>query len=184
MSSITPYPTPNPDSMQFKTDVILLEEGTLDFKASGQAASSPLASSLFRIPGVAGVFIGRDFITVTKEDGADWDGLIASVSEEVQRFLESGGKVETPSGSGEEKENAEPGNETARRIQAIINGEIRPAVAMDGGDIVFDSYEDGIVKLHLRGACSSCPSSILTLKAGIENRLKQLFPEVREVVAL
>lgn len=176
--------TPNPNSLQFYTGRTLVEQGTFHFQDRAQAEGSGLAASLFELGDVAGVLIGRDFVTVTKSDAADWPSLVTKVIERIKTYLSEEKPAVEPSKIAQMQEAAGPIDDVGAQIKRIIDDEIRPAVARDGGDIIFDSYEDGVVKLHLRGACSSCPSSIWTLKMGIENRLKQVIPEVREVVSV
>lgn len=170
--------TPNPNTLKFGVNRRLLESGSIDFPDKRKAQESPLASKLFEIESVNGVFIGTNFVTVTKTPAADWKDLIPGVSETLKAALSSSGSAvgraeESPQDSGDPIE---------RRIREILDREIRPAVAMDGGDVAFVSYEDGIVTLHLKGACSACPSAVMTLKMGVEHRLKSEIPEVKEVV--
>lgn len=173
--------TPNPNSLQFCVNRELVSGGSYNFPDAESAKASPVAEALFALGSVAGVLIGRDFVTVTKKNEQDWPSIAASVSEVLNKRLLPGEKIVdetlTPKSEGGI-------SETEIQIRRVIDEEIRPAVARDGGDIVFDSYEDGIVRLRLQGACSSCPSSIMTLKMGIENRLKQVIPEIREVVSV
>ncbi|MGH7198701.1 MAG: NifU family protein, partial [Candidatus Omnitrophota bacterium] len=129
---------------------------------------------------VLGVMIGPTFVTVTKAPAADWQAMVEPITKKIKELLASGKELfslsaQTMHATGNE-------SEVEQRIKDILDNEIRPAVAMDGGDITFYSYENGVVTLHLQGACSSCPSSIMTLKMGVENRLKQAVPEVKEVV--
>ena len=172
--------TPNPNTLKFNVNKILLEAGTLDYPDAPKAGESYLAAELFAIPGVMGVFIGRDFITVTKASDGKWDPLVQAVIGKIKTLLVSDRelfpKVAAVTNQGQ--------SDVERRIREILDSEIRPAVAMDGGDIIFHGYRDGVVTLHLQGACSSCPSSILTLKMGVENRLRALVPEIKEVVQM
>lgn len=175
--------TPNPASMRFILDQPVLENGTAEFTDPVQAERSPLALRLFLLPKVNSVFLGPNFITVTAE-GADWSVLRAMASAAIQAHYDSGQPILTGEGEvgGDSAESA--GGEVEAGILRVIEEEIRPAVAMDGGDVVFVRYENGIVLLHLRGACSGCPSAVFTLKMGIERRLKEEFPEIVAVQAV
>jgi len=174
--------TPNPHTLKFNVNRTLVPSGSLNFPDAASAKGSPLAERLFQVEGILGVMAGRDFITVTKLPSVEWEVLAKPVSEAIRSVLSS----ETPPFavspqnapvSGEGSDDA-----ISRKIRDILDIEIRPAVAMDGGDIVFYGYRDGVVTLHLQGSCSACPSAGFTLRLGVENRLKQLIPEVREVV--
>jgi len=141
-----------------------------------------LASAIFEIESVIGVFIGTNFITVTKAPAANWNNLVAPVTEKIRALLDSGETLFSKEAPVSHETTAGGDPEIEKKIRAILDNEIRPAVAMDGGDITFYGYENGVVTLHLQGSCSSCPSSIMTLKMGVENRLKSLIPEIKEVV--
>ncbi len=172
--------TPNPASMKFLPDCIVLENGAADFPNSDAAQSSPLAQRLFLVGGVKGVFLGHDFITVTKSADADWQTLKPQILAGIMEYFSSGQPVinagaQSPALSGDQVD------EISAQIIELLETRVRPAVAMDGGDIAFDRFEDGIVYLHLRGSCAGCPSSTATLKMGIENMLKHYVPEVVEV---
>lgn len=170
--------TPNPNTLKFRVLKQLISKGSCNFTNKEAAKDSLLASRLFEIENVTGVLIGIDFVTVTKEASAEWPEIARDVIESIKYFLNSG----EPAVFKEAEDQLNQGSEIERRIREILDAEIRPAVARDGGDIIFYGYEDGVVKLHLQGSCSTCPSSIMTLKFGIENRLKQTFPEIKEVV--
>ncbi len=174
--------TPNPNTLKFVVNRTFFEFGSMDFPDKEKAQESPLASKLFELPQVAGVFIGTNFVTVTKTPEADWNALITPVVGALRVLLAAGaavtGNAENKTDGGQPKA-ADP---IEIKIREILDREIRPAVAMDGGDIVFLSYKEGVVTLHLRGSCSACPSSVMTLKMGVESRLKAEVPEVREVV--
>ena len=172
--------TPNPASIRFVVERILLEKGSADLNKPEKAEASPLAKRLFALGDIKGVFIGRDFITVTVKDGVDWNAIGNQVLEIIREHLASG----EPTYEGDIEEINANLSETAKGILRVINEEIRPAVAMDGGDIIFGGFEDGIVSLHLQGACHGCPSSTMTLKMGIERRLQEEFPEVKSVEAI
>lgn len=174
--------TPNPATLKFLPGRILMSEGTADFKSEEEAAKSPLALKLFEVTGVKGVFFGADFITVSKESTQDWAVLKPAILGAImEHFI-----THQPLFFGERipislKDHADP---LVLQIQEILDTRIRPAVAMDGGDIVFDRFEDGIVYVHMQGACAGCPSSSATLKTGIENMLRHYVPEVLEVRAV
>ena len=173
--------TPNPNTVKFIVDREFLESGSYDFPDKEKAKNSPLAEKLFTVDGAAGVLIGTNFITVTKTPHAEWQVVAPLVANAIQDFFMTG---EAPVlQSAVPSANVSEGNgEIERKIKTVLDEEIRPAVARDGGDIIFYGYKDGIVTLHLQGSCSSCPSSIMTLKMGVESRLKQVVPEIKEVV--
>ena len=173
--------TPNPSSLKFLPGKIVMEKGTADFRNVEEAKRYPLALKLFKIDGVEGVFFGSDFISITKGDNHEWQTLKPSISETIIEYYKSGTAV-MPQGE-EDKTSASDteDNEAVIKIKEILDTKVRPAVARDGGDIIFGSFDDGIVYLHMQGSCSGCPSSTATLKAGIENMLKHYIPEVREV---
>ena len=174
--------TPNPATLKFIPGRVVLDTGTLDFRSSEDAEASPLASRIFAIDGVTGVFFGHDFVTVTK-DSVDWPHIKPAILGAIMEHYMSGAPV---IGAGEELlEDEEFFDEadaqTVSVIKELINDRVRPAVANDGGDITFQGYRDGIVYLHMRGACAGCPSSTATLKYGIENLLRHFVPDVQEV---
>ena len=173
--------TPNPSSLKFLPGKIVMEKGTADFRNAEEAKRSPFALRLFKIDGVEGVFFGSDFISITKGDNHEWQTLKPSISETIIEYYKSGTAV-MPQGE-EDKTSASDteDNEAVIKIKEILDTKVRPAVAKDGGDITFQSFDNGIVYLHMKGSCSGCPSSTATLKAGIENMLKHYVPEVREV---
>lgn len=178
--------TPNPASLKFLPGCEVMTKGTAEFTDAAKTGPSPLASRLFKIDGVSGVFLGRDFITVTKAPGVEWEAIKAKVLSNIMDHFMNGEEVM----SGEHapaphnSSAAHHDNEIVKQIVEILDTRIRPAVAMDGGDIEFDTFEDGIVYLRMRGACAGCPSSTMTLKSGIENLLKHFIPEVVEVRAV
>lgn len=178
--------TPNPATLKFLPGRTLLSSGTMEFNDRAQAARSPLAERLFDVPGVTGVFYGGDFITVTKNDG-DWQHLKPAILGAIMEHFMSGGPLMTDgSDVGEDSDDegeffSEADAETVEIIKDLIETRVRPAVANDGGDITFRGFRDGIVYLNMRGACSGCPSSSATLKAGVENMLKHYVPEVTRV---
>ena len=187
-SEIIPEDTPNPLSTKFNLGRAILDgPAGRDFMSVEAAAGSPLAQELFTVPGVKGVYVGERFVTVSVHSGSDWWALRPIIVQTLGAFLMSGKPVfEQGSGSAEVKnqEAAPKFSAIEAGIVRVLENEIQPAVAMDGGYISFAGFENGVVKLHLRGACHSCPSSMVTLKVGIENRLKQEFPEIVAVEAV
>ncbi len=178
--------TPNPATLKFLPGLPVLEQGTMEFKNSTDAASSPLAARLFDIEGVSGVFFGSDFISVTKNK-AEWQHLKPAILGAIMEHFMSGAAVSDGSGgrteeiAGEDEVFAPEDAEIVATIKELLDTRVRPAVAQDGGDITFQGFRDGIVYLHMRGACSGCPSSTATLQHGIENLLRHFIPEVQEV---
>ncbi len=176
-------PTPNPATLKFLPGRTVMAQGTANFTDPGAAARSPLAQRLFALPGVAGIFLGADFITVSKDDDADWYQLKPSVLGAIMEHFTAGQPVILETDA-EASEAEEEGDEIVEQIKELLETRVRPAVAQDGGDIIFHRYEDGVVYLHMQGSCSGCPSSTATLKAGIENMLRHYVPEVVEVRAI
>ncbi|HEX2580760.1 MAG TPA: NifU family protein [Dongiaceae bacterium] len=173
--------TPNPATLKFMPGRAIMERGTADFPTVLQAGTSPLAQRLFAVAGVERVFLGSDFVTVTKRSEADWAVVKPLILAAIAEHLMAGAPVilEHTSDGAAEGENFE--DEITAQIKELLDTRVRPAVAQDGGDIVFHSYQDGIVYLHMQGSCSGCPSSTATLKMGIENMLRHYVPEVMEV---
>lgn len=172
--------TPNPQSLKFIPDgVKVSEKGSFDFKNKEEAAvKSDLAVDLFGVDGVSEVFFGADFITVTKNEDIDWKLIKTEVMAVIVDFFVAGKEVV----KGEvEVQNDEDDDEIVKQIKELLEAKVRPAVAMDGGDVIYRKFEDGIVYLELKGACSGCPSSTITLKNGIENMFKHYIPEVEAV---
>jgi Fe-S cluster biogenesis protein NfuA len=174
--------TPNPATLKFIPGQPVLDSGTLDFREPEQAASSPLAARLFQVDGVTGVFFGSDFITVSKDD-TEWQHLKPAILGIIMEHFVSGQPiVEQATDEPDGGEDFDPADEEiVVTIKELLETRVRPAVAQDGGDITFQSYRDGVVFLHMRGACAGCPSSTMTLKHGIENLLRHFVPEVTEV---
>ncbi|MGD9866905.1 MAG: NifU family protein [Hyphomicrobiales bacterium] len=177
--------TPNPATLKFLPGKPVLPSGTRDYRDSAAASDSPLAARLFEIDGVTGVFFGSDFISVTKGDG-EWQHLKPAVLGAIMEHYLSGNPVlaqgEDPSAGGDKGEFFDAKDEaTVKTIKELLETRVRPAVAQDGGDIVFHGYKEGVVFLHMRGACAGCPSSTATLRHGIENLLKHFIPDVQEV---
>ena len=175
--------TPNPETLKFIPGDIILKTGTADFSSKDVASDSPLASRLFEIDGVSRVFLATDFISVTKDPQLDWNNLKPSILTGIMEHYSTG----LPAINETEKKNSESNNtedsETIKQIKDLLETRVRPAVAMDGGDITFCSFESGVVTLQMKGACAGCPSSTATLKMGIENMLRHYIPEVTEVRA-
>ena len=172
--------TPNPNTLKFVLNHTLIASGSIDFSNPEKAQTSPLPKALFAIEGVSGVMVGINFVSVSKTNQIDWAALAEPITDTLKATITEGATLIDES----LLQNAQntDSSEIENRIKEILDTEIRPAVAMDGGDITFYGYEDGVVSLHLQGACSSCPSSTITLKMGIENRLREEFPEIIEVI--
>ena len=170
--------TPNPSTVKFIPGQAVLEKGVAEFKSSEEAVVSPLAQRLFGLQGVSGVFFGTDFVSVTKGDDTDWSMLKPMVLGALMEHFSTGQAVMSVSAASNA---GEDDDEISAQIRELIDTRVRPMVAMDGGDIEFQSFEDGVVMLKMRGACAGCPSSTMTLKDGIENMLKHFVPEVMEV---
>ena len=174
--------TPNPATLKFLPGREVIAKGVVDFTDPEQTQGSPLARRVFAVEGVTGVFLGTDFVTVTKAAGEDWYALKPAVLGAIMEHFLSGDPVLEPdAGLAEEAAPAEDEDELVKQIRELIDTRVRPAVAQDGGDIIFRGFERGVVYLHMRGACSGCPSSTITLKNGIENLLRYYVPEVVEV---
>jgi Fe-S cluster biogenesis protein NfuA len=173
--------TPNPATLKFLPGCTVMESGTANFPERGAAARSPLAERLFLLPEIAGVFLGTDFITVTKNGDTEWHQLKPAVLAAIMEHFTAGRPVIIGEAAGD---TAGEDSEIVSQIKELLETRVRPAVAMDGGDITFEDFEDGIVYLHMQGSCSGCPSSTATLKAGIENMLRHYIPEVTEVRAI
>ena len=177
--------TPNPSTLKFLPGREVFPNGSMEFRSEQDQQKSPLAAALFNVDGVVGVFLSDDFITITKRDDKDWhlmkSGLLGVI---MEHFTANRPVVISDS------ENSEPGSsiengdeEVVSQIKELLYTRVRPAVAQDGGDIVFEDFTDGTVTVQMRGACAGCPSSTATLKMGIENMLRHYIPEVKEVVA-
>lgn len=174
--------TPNPATLKFIPGRPVLPGEPLDVRTPEDASGSPLASRLFEVPGISGVFFGSDFIAVTKADG-EWQHLKPAVLGAIMEHYLSGEPLLADEGDGAvaDEDFDEEDAATVATIKELIDTRVRPAVASDGGDITFQGYRDGIVFLHMKGACSGCPSSTATLKHGIENLLRHFVPDVQEV---
>ena len=177
--------TPNPATLKFLPGKTVMDEGVAEFTEAADAERlSPLASRVFKVEGVTGVYLGGDFISVTKAADEDWHLLKPAVLGAIMEHYLSGDPVALAGAAVASTDAATDEDPTVRQIKELIETRVRPAVAQDGGDIVFHGFDRGVVFLHLRGACSGCPSSIVTLKNGIENLLKYYVPEVVEVRAI
>jgi Fe-S cluster biogenesis protein NfuA len=172
--------TPNPQTLKFTVGQTLTETPS-EFKTVKDTTRSPLAKKLFGFPWCDGVFIGRDFVTVTKQDWVDWDVLAEPLSGLIAEHIERGEPILHKAVEAEPTADDTP---VVQHIKKILNDEIRPAVALDGGDIIFHKYENNVVYLMMQGSCAGCPSSTITLKEGIENRLRNEIPEIKEVVSI
>ena len=179
--------TPNPATLKFLPGKVVIAEGTEDFRDAANAGErSPLAAALFTIPGVTGVFFGHDFVTVTKDDGPEWQHLKPAVLGTIMEHFMAGLPVMAASAIASDANTDgefynEADTDIVVTIKELLESRVRPAVAQDGGDITFKGFRDGTVFLTMKGACAGCPSSTATLKHGIQNLLKHFVPEVREV---
>ena len=170
--------TPNPSTLKFLPGKTVMLSGTENFSDKDSAQRSPLAQKLFQIQGVGGVFFGRDFISVTKDDRSSWAVLKPSLLGAIMEYFLVHDHITVHQVQLSPPEEL---SEIEKEIKELLETRIRPAVAMDGGDIIFQKFEEGIVYLQMQGACSTCPSSSATLKSGVENMLKHYIPEVQEV---
>lgn len=181
--------TPNPETMKFVANKLLYPGKSIDFPDEASAAPSPLAQELFTFPFIRSVFIASNFITLTKTNETDdWQDVIPTIKQFLKEYLEEGKVVVNEDAIAvmkTESSNAvsEDDDDVVKRIKELLENYVKPAVEMDGGAIQFKSYEDGRVNLMLQGSCSGCPSSMITLKSGIEGMMKRMIPEVKEVVA-
>ena len=174
--------TPNPATLKFLPGQTVMEQGTADFPNENSASSSPLAKRLFTLKGVTGVFLGIDFITVTKPYDIDWEHIKPSILGAIMDHFQSGAPIIDGEQSGSvHAEHSGEDTEIVGQIKELLDSRVRPAVAQDGWDITFHGFERGIVYLQMQGACAGCPSSTMTLKMGIENLLRHYIPEVTEV---
>ena len=177
--------TPNPATLKFLPGRPVVESGTANFPEASSASRSPLAQRLFDVAGISGVFFGSDFITVTKEEDREWYLLKPAILGVIMEHFTAGRPVLLPDEAPDlaSEEEGEP-DEVVAQIKELLDTRVRPAVAQDGGDIVFHGFDEGVVYLHMQGACAGCPSSTATLKMGIENMLRHYIPEVQEVRAI
>jgi Fe-S cluster biogenesis protein NfuA len=181
--------TPNPETMKFVANKLLYPGKSVDFQDEESAKASPLAMELFSFPFIKSVFIASNFITLTKtNETEDWQDVIPSIKQFLREYLEEGKTIVNEEEIASRKtassnEVSLDDGDVVKRIKELLENYVKPAVEMDGGAIQFKSYEDGKVNLMLQGSCSGCPSSMITLKAGIEGMMKRMIPEVKEVVA-
>jgi Fe-S cluster biogenesis protein NfuA len=180
--------TPNPETMKFVANKLLYPGKSIDFPDVAAAKPSPLAVELFGFPFIRSVFIASNFVTLTKTVETDWQDVIPTVRQFLKEYLEEGKPVVNEEEVLTVKQEASntvdaDDDDVVKRIKELLENYVKPAVEMDGGAIQFKSYEDGVVNLMLQGSCSGCPSSMITLKAGIEGMMKRMIPEVKEVVA-
>ena len=178
--------TPNPETMKFVANKLLYPSKSIDFQNEQSSSPSPLAKELFGFPFIKGVFIASNFVTLTKTVETDWNEVIPSLREFLKEYLEEGKVVINEDEIVKPIENNATSGDDAEivtRIKELLENYVKPAVEMDGGAISFKSYHNGSVTLSLQGSCSGCPSSMITLKSGIEGMMKRMIPEVKEVVA-
>ena len=175
--------TPNPETMKFVANKLLYPNKSIDFPDAASTGPSPLAAELFTFPFIRGVFIASNFVTLTKTNDTDWADVIPTIRQFLKEYLEDNRAVinedeikAAPVMSGDD-------SDVVTRIKDLLENAVKPAVEMDGGAIQFKNYEDGVVTVILQGSCSGCPSSMITLKSGIEGIMKRMIPEVKEVVA-
>jgi len=180
--------TPNPETMKFVANKLLYPGKSVDFQDVAAAKPSPLAIELFGFPFIKAVFIASNFVTLTKEGDTEWQDVIPTIRQFLKEYLEEGKAVineEELASIKQESSNTVTADDDdiVKRIKELLENYVKPAVEMDGGAIQFKSYNEGVVNLMLQGSCSGCPSSMITLKAGIEGMMKRMIPEVTEVVA-
>lgn len=176
--------TPNPATLKFLPGKAVLPNDTLELRSPEEAECSPLAQALFAIDGVSGVFYGADFVAVTKDEQVDWQHIKPAVLGAIMEHFMSGAPIlvgEASEPIGEDEFFDDKDASTVETIKELLESRVRPAVAHDGGDITFRGFKDGVVYLHMRGACAGCPSSTATLKNGIQNLLRHFLPDVEEV---
>lgn len=184
--SIYTESTPNPETLKFVTNKILIQKGNVDYKSKEVATNSPLAIALFdNFNFITGVFINSNYLTITKTPSNDWMELMLEVKEFIKNYIQSGNEIVTNIVEEVQvlEHIKEEDKEVVTKIIELLDTYVKPAVEMDGGHIAFKSYDDGIVKVSMQGSCSGCPSSTVTLKSGIEGMLKRMVPQVKEVVA-
>ena len=178
--------TPNPETMKFVANKLLYPGKSIDFPDEASAAPSPLAKELFAFPFIKAVFIASNFVTLTKTPETQWDEVIPSIREFLKQYLEEGKAVvndDQVKPKADTNVVSEDDTDVVKRIKELLENYVKPAVEMDGGAISFKGYDNGVVKLMMQGSCSGCPSSMITLKAGIEGMMKRMIPDVQEVVA-
>ncbi len=173
--------TPNPATLKFLPGQAVLDLGTADFPSAESAGRSPLARRIFAVSGVTGVFLGTDFVTVTKDAATEWQFIKPAILGAIMEHYQSGAPVMEGEQAAAHQAHDGPDSGIVAQIKELLDTRVRPAVAQDGGDITFHGFDRGVVYLHMKGACAGCPSSTLTLKMGIENLLRHYIPEVTEV---
>ena len=187
MISIYTEMTPNPETMKFVANKLLYPGKSIDFPDIESATPSPLAQELFGFPFVKAVFVASNFVTITRTPEADWDEIKPTIRQFLKEFLEENKSVIFEDLVVEEKQDnnmvLSDDPDVVKRIKELLENYVKPAVEMDGGAIQFKKFEDGVVTLMLQGSCSGCPSSMITLKSGIEQMMKRMIPEVEEVIA-
>lgn len=182
---ISAMPTPNPNAIKFLLNLKILERSSITFdKKSEKLNKAPIAKNLLAIDGLSQVMIGTNFISITKENSAGWENVLEKASTEIKNSLEDADFSIYQSILVESQEKNSNESDDVKMIKQILDDEIRPAIAQDGGDCQFHSFENGILTLELQGACATCPSSVMTLKMGIESRLKESVPSLEEVIQL
>src|SRR5690606_14508872 len=178
--------TPNPETMKFVANKLLYPGKSIDFQEESAAGPSPLAQALFAFPFVRGVFIASNFVTLSKTQDTEWDEVIPTLRYFLKQYLEEGKAIideEAIPQKTQPNSVNEDDTDVVKRIKELLENYVKPAVEMDGGAISYKGYNEGVVTLALQGSCSGCPSSMITLKAGIEGMMKRMIPEVQEVVA-
>lgn len=180
--------TPNPETMKFVANKLMYPGKSVDFPDVESAGPSPLATELFGFPFIRAVFIASNFVTLTKTPETDWDDVIPAIRQFLKEYLEENKQVINEEEVAAMKQQSSndvlaDDDDVVKRVKELLENYVKPAVEMDGGAIQFKSYNDGVVNLMLQGSCSGCPSSMITLKAGIEGMMKRMIPEVKEVVA-
>lgn len=179
--------TPNPETMKFVANKLLYPGKSIDFPEEKDVAPSALAQALFAFPFVRGVFIASNFVTLTKTADTEWVEIIPTIRQFLKAYLEEGKEIINeelvPNKENKEEQFSDADVDVVTRIKEMLENYVKPAVEMDGGAITFIGFDDGIVKLALQGSCSGCPSSMITLKSGIEGMMKRMIPEVKEVIA-
>jgi len=184
--------TPNPDTLKFLPGKKVSEVGPIEFLKNDKSIKVPLANKILSLEGTVMVFFGKDFITVKKEKDLNWDGLKHGIISEINDYYSKGNEVVVGKDLklakilSESTSDSKPveSNEIINKINEVLDSKIRPAVARDGGDITFKSFKDGVVTVELKGSCSGCPSSIMTLKQGVQNLLCHYIPEIKSVEAI
>jgi len=175
--------TPNPDTLKFLPGKKVSEAGPVEFLKNDKNINIPLVNKIFSLEGTTMVFLGEDFITVKKEKSLEWNDLKYNIISQINDHYLQGNNVIIGKKKEKLDSNLDKSDVIVNKIKKILDEKIRPAVAKDGGDIIFKSFEDGVVKVQLKGSCSGCPSSIITLKQGVQNLLCHYLPEVKKVEA-